>query len=86
MTKLTLSLAFAASAVAMVSMQAKGAGTSSSKAMAAHDTRTCKVLVQKMERSTSANTWLNRMRTWKCRDDLSPDTPETAALLQEIHR
>jgi hypothetical protein len=86
MRKITLSLAFAASAVTMASMQAEGSGTSSLKTIVARDARACQVLVQKMERSPSANNWLNRMRTWKCRDDLSPDTPDTAALLQEMDR
>jgi hypothetical protein len=39
-----------------------------------------------MERSPSANTWRNRMLTWRCRDDLSPDTPETTALLRDMDR
>lgn len=70
----------------MASMQANGSGTSSPKTIAARDARACKVLVQKMERSPSANTWRNRMLTWRCRDDLSPDTPETTALLRDMDR
>lgn len=48
--------------------------------------KACKLLVQKMERSSSANNWHNRVRTIKCRDDLSPDSAETAAILRELKR
>lgn len=83
MRKLTLSLAFAASAIAMAAMQANGSNTSVPKATPPRDLQACKVLVRKMEISPSADTWRNRLRTWKCRDDLSPDTSETAALREE---
>lgn len=84
MRKLTLSLAFAASAIAMAAMQANGSNTSSPKASQPRDLQACKLLVQKMENSPADNTWRNRLRTWKCRDDLSPDTEETAARLKEL--
>jgi hypothetical protein len=84
MRRLTLSLAFAASAIAMASMQANGSYTSSPKIIPARDARACKVLVKRMERSPSANTWRNRILTWKCRHDLSHETPETTALIREM--
>lgn len=84
MRKLTLSLAFAASAIAMAAMQANGSNTSVPKAVTPRDLQACKFLVRKMERSAAENTWRNRVRTWKCRDDLSPDTAETEALGMEL--
>lgn len=86
MKKLTLSLACAAGAMAIASFQANGSSTAPRHVMAEREGNACKALVQKMELSPAANTWRNRMRTWKCRDDLSPDTPETTALLRELNQ
>jgi len=82
MRKLSLSLAFAVSAVVLASIQAHGSGTLLPKIIPNPEARACKALVQEMERSPFADTW----RTWKCRYDRSPDTAETTTLLQEIDR
>lgn len=84
MRKFLLSLAFAASVTVVAAMQANGSGTSSPNNIPPGDLLACRFLVQKMEKSPSANTWRNRLRTWKCRDDLSPGTPKTTALLKEL--
>jgi hypothetical protein len=80
MRKVTLSLAFAASAVAMAAIQANGTSTSPPGVIADRGARACKALVQKMERSAAADTWRNRIRTWKCRDDLSVDKSQLEAV------
>jgi len=85
MKKLFLSLAFAASALSLASFQANGSNSTMPDASATRHTRSCKVLVQRMDASPSANTWRNRIRTWKCRNDLSPDTAETTAILRELN-
>ena len=85
MKKLFLLLALATSTLATVSMQTNGARSSSGDISSARDIRTCKALVQKMERSPSSNSWLNRVRTWKCRGNLSPDN-EATALVEEAKR
>lgn len=81
MRKFALSLAFAASAISMASLTANGTNTSPPKNAPPRDLQACRVLVQKMEKAPSENTWRNRVRTWKCRDDL---LPETAAMKGEV--
>jgi hypothetical protein len=86
MRKLILSLAFAASTTAMASIQANGSSSPSTTFSDARGLQACKVLVKKMERSATANTWRNRLLTSRCRADLSPDTPTVTALLKEINQ
>ena len=69
MKKPTMSLAFAASVLALAAIQANGTNTSPPRLITDHGARACRALVQKMEKTPSANTWRNRMRTWKCRDE-----------------
>ena len=80
MKKLTVLIALAASVFATASMDTNGSREQSDSITLARDVRTCRALVQKMERSASSNSWLNRVRTWKCRDDLSPDAAATASI------
>ena len=84
MRKLTLSLAFAASAIAMAAMQANGSNTSAPDLAPARDLKGCKALLQKMKSSVAEGTWRNRLRTWQCRGDFLPDTAETAAFRKEL--
>ena len=86
MRTLSLLLAVAASVIAVASLQANGFNTPSNDVRSSRDLRACKVLVQKMELSPSEDTWRNRLRTWKCRDDLSPDSRATAVVLTEAGR
>lgn len=76
-------LALAASTMAMASMQAVDP-TQHMLDKSSRETRSCKALLQKMERSPSQNTWRNRMRTWKCRDHVLPDSDEAETTLRGI--
>lgn len=85
MKKLSFLLALVASVLAMASLQA-GSNPSTTDISPARDLRTCRALLQKMERSASMNTWRNRVRSWKCRDDLSPVSSESIAASREARR
>ena len=86
MRKFFLLFTLAASTVSFASVQSTGSNAPIRDVAVDRGMRTCNALVQKMDKSPSENTLRNRIRTWKCRDDLSPDTPETLALLREIGR
>jgi hypothetical protein len=76
-------LALAASTMAMASMQSVDP-TQRTLHQSSRETRTCKALLQKMERSPGQNTWRNRMRTWKCRDHVMPDSNGAETTLRGI--
>lgn len=86
MRKFVLLFALAAGTAALASIQGSYSISLSHDVAFDRAMRSCKALVQKMDQSPYENTLRNRIRTWKCRDELSPDTPKAMALLRETGR
>lgn len=84
MKKFFVSLTFAAGVTAIAAIQANGSNSSPPKSAQVKDFRACKVLIKKMERSPSANTWRNRLRTWKCRGNHNSKIATADALRKEL--
>jgi len=76
MKKITMTLAFAASVLAVSALQAPGQRSAETRNVEAQgrQARACGVLQRKMAKSPTQDNWRNRIAFWTCsKGGLSPD-------------